>query len=755
MSWQVEFRGPYAGKSFVLNLEPNGEQFLGNRCDFMPKGIAIQDRYARIFSNGSGIYIEPTDRAALTLNGHSLSHPAQLTEGDWVAFGPILYQVSLTANIPDALDGATIRCDTSESRCPRRVIRIGRQSSSDLVIDSPLVSRQHAEIREEDGDLILLDLGSTNGTYVNAHRVVSPVQLRLGDRVEIATFAFRFTGESLEPIDTAGRVRLETRGLGKEVRDRATGSTRRLIHDIDLVVEPGELVAIFGTSGSGKSTLLDALNGRRPATSGRVLYNGIDLYPAFDLFRAAIGYVPQQDIVHRKISIRNALRYTARLRLPADTLDDEIGQHVTRVLHQLGLSDKADWAIDTPSPLSGGQLKRVSLAVELIANPNILFLDEVTSGLDAGTDKKMMQLFSELASEQKTIICVTHSLENIDVCHLVLLLHHGRMVYFGPPEGAKQHFGVQRLSDVYDLMEARPAEHWAERFAQSSFHSSYIAERMARSNPDELTQQTLSLQIQNQTINRRCLHGAHILTLMRRYVDLLLADRRNLAILLLQAPLLGTLIGLVFDASGPIPGRTATETQIGFILVISAIWCGCLNSTREIVKELPIYRRERAVNLGIGSYLLSKLIPLSVLCLYQCCSLLGVVMLLASWTGDFASKLAVLFATGMAATTMGLAVSTFVDTNDKAVAIAPILLIPQVILSNFVVHLGKIGATLAQSTIVAYSAFDAMKGTLAKDLSSFIRVENAFGLNITVTIALCLCFFVASVLGLILQDKRS
>ena len=157
------------------------------------------------------------------------------------------------------------------------------------------------------------------------------MRLKQGDRVAIASFAFLFTGETLEPIDMSGRVCVEVRGLYKEVVDRSTKQTRRLLDDISLVIEPGEFVVIFGTSGSGKSTLLDALNGRRPATGGQVLYNGTDLYASFDAFRATIGYVPQQDIVHRKISVRHALEYTAHLRLPPDSII--MRRNTTRLTH--------------------------------------------------------------------------------------------------------------------------------------------------------------------------------------------------------------------------------------------------------------------------------------------------------------------------------------------------------------------------------------------------------------------------------------
>jgi ABC-type multidrug transport system ATPase subunit len=499
--------------------------------------------------------------------------------------------------------------------------------------------------------------------------------------------------------------------------------------------------------------LLDALNGRRPATSGQVLYNGADFYAAFDMFRASIGYVPQQDIVHRKILVQNALRYTARLRLPPDTSDEEIDFHVSRVLKQVGLGDKALLPIDTPSPLSGGQFKRISLAVELIANPNILFLDEVTSGLDAGTDKKMMQLFAELAAEQKTVVCITHTLENIDTCNLVLLLHQGKMIYFGPPKSANAYFNVSRLSEVYDFIETHPIDYWTKKFEESSYFSDYIKNRSSALEADYQPQRDKP---GNCIESRQAqFHFRQLITLLRRNINLLLADRRNLAIMFLQAPLVGILVGLVFDISSSAQARAATESNIGFILVLSSIWCGCLNSTREVIKELPIYLRERAVNLGIGSYLASKLIPLTVICLVQCFTLLSTVTLLTSWSGDFIGRLCTLFLAAMAATCMGLAVSTLVDSNDKAVAFIPILLIPQVILSNSIVRLEKVGAGIAQATVIAFSSFDAMKATLSSEATTLAPAEMALQADLITTVCLAVGFLLAALLGLKLKDMKS
>jgi ABC-type multidrug transport system ATPase subunit len=747
MGIEIELRSGRTWRQVTMDPSRPCEWFLGSEGDVIIPGETVLPKHARLFTAESGLRVEPVGQAPVCINGKPISGPMAVGDGDWLALGPAMVQVKFK--------GATD--DGKTSRAPGRAhpgtqaIRIGRLPDCNLCIPSPLVSRNHARMLFSDGRLVIEDLNSTNGTFVNGRRLFAPLGLKPKDKVEIAGFAFIFTGESLEPLDSSGLVCLEADNLTAEVKDRSTGKSRKLLDKINLVVEPGEFVVIFGSSGSGKSTLLDALNGRRPASSGQVLFNGANLYSSFDLFRTSIGYVPQQDIVHRKICVQNALNYTARLRLPPDTSGEEIRLHIDRVLKQVGLSDKALSPIDTPSPLSGGQLKRVSLAVELIANPNILFLDEVTSGLDAGTDKKMMQLFSELASDRKTVICVTHSLENVDVCKLVLLLHRGKLVFFGPPGGALSYFEVNRLSDVYDLIESRPVEFWEDKFAESPFYETFIEKRKASPQKSRKDVRATLREVAGSKATAGRL--PQLITLMRRYVDLLLADRRNLAILLLQAPLIATLIGLVFNTSGK--GQTPTGNNIAFMLVLSAIWCGCMNSTREVVKELPIYLRERAINLGLGPYLFSKLIPLALLCLLQCFTMLLVVTLLTTWPGSFASRLLALFLAGMAATTMGLAVSTFVDSNDKAAALVPIMLIPQVILANVIVKLGPAGKMLARATIISFCAFDAMLGAQTGSMATLMPGERAFAVDLCIMAALGLAFLLAAFLGLKIKDKKN
>ena len=756
----IEFRSSFTRTRTAVNLTV-GQEYVaggGDGNEIILQGQDILGQHAKLTLTQEGLLVTPIKQSPVSVNGHAISESTLVDDGDWLSLGSSLFQI----NFPDH-PHPLVQSAATPSRPQNQsgVLSIGRLPECDLEIASPLVSREHARLYCGPVGVEIEDLHSTNGTFVNGRRLSGRVRLRQGDRVAIASFAFVFTGEALEPIDTSGRVRVEVRGLYKEVVDRSTKQIRRLLDDISLVIEPGEFVVIFGTSGSGKSTLLDALNGRRPGTGGKVLYNGTDLYASFDAFRATIGYVPQQDIVHRKITIQHALEYTAHLRLPPDTSDEEINVYIGKVLDKVGLAEKSMHAIDTPAPLSGGQLKRVSLAVELVANPNILFLDEVTSGLDAGTDKRMMRLFADLAADQKTVICVTHTLENIDVCHQVILLHKGKLVYFGPPKEAAGYFGVQRLSDVYELLESSLGNLWEENFRQSAYYQTYILDRLSSHDPNNSTTHKLT-ELNTVKNPSRWFDWRQTITLMRRYLDLIVSDKKNLLILLLQAPLIAVVIGLVFDTKGFPAQRAAAESQIFFILVLSSIWFGTLNSARELVKELPIYLRERSVNLGIMPYLVSKLLPLAVLCLIQCALLMGIVSLLVELPGSYLGRVAALFTAGMAATCMGLAVSAFVDSNDKAVAMAPILLIPQVVLSNAVVRLGDVGLLVAKSSMVSLWALDAMKTTLSSESRSvrdmtgqlIVSVSDTYGVDLAMVTLLGCVFLIIAVFGLKLKDQR-
>lgn len=750
---RIEFFFPATRELYAVSLSDAGTLVIGSGGDedlvIVHEGVAC--RHAELSAENGNVRVRPCSHNSVSVNGQAVSVAAALKHGDWLALGTTLIHVRL---VEDAGTRSASSFRAQYSGAAGQSIIIGRSEDCDVVIESPVVSGRHASLTFRPEGWTLRDLDSTNGTYVNGQRLLNPVLLKPGDRIAIAAFSYRFTGEELQPVEDSGRIRIEVRDLSKTVKHKS--GEKKILDGIDLAIEPGEFVGIFGTSGSGKSTLMDALNGRRQADRGSVYYNGSELYRSFGQFRSSIGYVPQQDIVHRRILVRDALHYTARLRLPPDLTDAEIAEYIDRVLNQVELSEKADLPVDTPVPLSGGQLKRVSLAVELVANPNVLFLDEVTSGLDAGTDKKMMRLFADLASTGKTVVCVTHTLESIDSCNLVILLHQGRLVYFGPPGEAAGYFGIDKLSDVYELLESSSRGEWAERFVQSPVYTRYVGARLGDAGS---TDQSGTV---SETNPAKLFSWRQAQTLIRRYCDLILSDRRNLAIMLLQAPLIGAVIGSVFTIDGAPVEQAVAQGQIAFILVLSAIWFGCLNSARELVKELPIYLRERSVNLAIGPYIFSKLVPLTALCLVQCLVLLAIVRLMLPLSGTFIPQAAVLFLSGMAATNMGLTVSAFVDSNDKAVAIVPILLIPQAILSNAVTPLAGAGEWLGKLTMISYWAYDGMKASFSdqilalKDLrgQSVLPLGANYGTDVMIIAVFFFVFLTTAVIGLRLKDRN-
>jgi ABC-type multidrug transport system ATPase subunit len=446
---------------------------------------------------------------------------------------------------------------------------IGRAPDCDVCLPHPSVSRYHALLEKLPEGLRLRDLASVNGVTVAGRRIAEPVLVREGERVGIGPFLFSLTGGVIHTVDSSRSLRLEARGLEKVVA-LPDGKPRKLLDNINLVVNPGEFVSLLGPSGSGKSTLMDCLNGRRRATAGQVLANGEDFYRHFDSFRQSLGYVPQRDIVHTGLTVYRALYYTARLRLPTDTDPAELMARVEEVLREMDLGPHRDTLV---ANLSGGQIKRVSLGAELLAQPSLLYIDEATSGLDAGTETRMMRLFRRLADEGRSLVCITHNVDNVDQCHLALVLARGKLVYYGPPKEAPVYFKVGRLSDVYDRLTERDLAEWEREYAGSSLCKEFVLDRLApipeTVEPVPEVQPSAPVRPPNQLSESRrlvslsawppladrfrgltarylrvrnligplldCWHQFRVLT--ARYVELIVGDRRSLRLLLLQAPI--------------------------------------------------------------------------------------------------------------------------------------------------------------------------------------------------------------------------
>jgi ABC-type multidrug transport system ATPase subunit len=558
-----------------------------------------------------------------------------------------------------------------------RLIRIGRAPENDIVLDDLLVSRRHAELQGlPAGGYELTDLGSHNGPYVTGRRI-QKVRLHELDVVGVGHRVFRLVGDTLEEYTDSGRVSFEAVGL------TVAGAERPRLEDISLCLRESSLVGVVGPSGSGKTTLLGALSGLRPAESGSVFYGGRSLYAHYEELRQRIGFVPQDDVLHRELSVSTALEYAAELRFPADVPRAERLARVDEVLHELGLESRRDVPIEL---LSGGERKRVSVAVELLTKPSLLFLDEPTSGLDPGYERSLMELLRALADGGRTVIVVTHSVQSLRLCDRVLVLARGgRAAYFGPVQLAPAYFGRDELQEVFQDLSSGPDFDWAGRFRR---HPDY--ERYAASAREELE----SPERETAAPVRGGSWLGQFATMTRRSVAVLAGDRRNLALLLLQAPFLGVLMLLALPAgqlAPPDDGAIRLAAKGGLvllILVLGVTWLGASNAAREIVKELPIFRRERAVGLSISAYLASKVVVLSAITVFQAVVL--VLLATARQGGPVDAVvlgsprlelIAAVALAGLAAMSLGLLVSALATRLDRAMTVLPVLIIVEMILA--------------------------------------------------------------------------
>ncbi|MEV4969316.1 FHA domain-containing protein [[Kitasatospora] papulosa] len=494
-----------------------------------------------------------------------------------------------------------------------RVMRIGRALENELVVSDLQVSRLHAEFRATpDGRFEIRDLGSHNGTYVNGQPLSKSGSALIGpnDIVGVGHSTFRLVGDRLEEFVDTGEVSFSARHLTVTV-----DGGKDILKDVSFGVPEKSLIAVIGPSGSGKSTLLKALTGYRPANQGDVLYDNRNLYKQFAELRQRIGLVPQDDILHKELTVTRALRYAAKLRFPADTTEAERTARIHEVLAELKLDIHRDKKITS---LSGGQRKRVSVALELLTKPSLIFLDEPTSGLDPGMDRDVMQLLRGLADDGRTVLVVTHSVAELAICDKLLVMAPGGSVaYFGPPEEALNFFGYTSWADVFSAFENYRDYDWAGRWRGSQHYQMYAADI------DAVAVQPVHMPPPQQIRPPKPSGwAAQLWTLMRRYISVIASDKGFLLLMVLLPAVLGVVSVVIpaeFGLAEPDPpsrfnGKAGT---IMLILAVGMCFAAAANSVRELIKERVIYERERATGLSRSAYLLSKVIVLGVITALQ------------------------------------------------------------------------------------------------------------------------------------------
>jgi ABC-type multidrug transport system ATPase subunit len=480
---------------------------------------------------------------------------------------------------------------------------IGRTPNNDIVVPHPQVSAQHAHVEQTGGQLYLIDRGSANGTYVRGQRVPAGqrIPIQSGEKIYVgpmplqlaisASGAVELVQEAYAEERWAGRplYEIEAWSLFLEVPDRDDRTKSKVLLDnISFKALPGDMIALMGPSGAGKTTLLLALNGYQAPTTGLVRINGEDLYSIYDTLRGSIGYVPQDDLVHPELTVTEAVRYSAKFRLPPDTTNAEIDARVAQTLRDLGLEMVAHLQIGAPEKkiLSGGQRKRVNIALELVTDPVILYLDEPTSGLASDDAAGLIHLLHDLTKATgKTIIMTIHQPAKDEFekfSHCLVLGYGGVPVFFGPTKpDAYNFFGSwQHQAIAQGLRKGPPVEidNPRDMFAQITEREKPIFEQLKAANPNvqrgEVRHQVALLwrdefhrndnptyqkmfsgrravgtgEGQRGIPDRRPVIKGQFGLLLSRYFKTKVRDVTGTIIMLAQAPIIGGLLAVIFGA---------------------------------------------------------------------------------------------------------------------------------------------------------------------------------------------------------------
>lgn len=638
-----------------------------------PPSMTVSEHHGRIVvSRGQLVIVDDHSTNGLYYGG-TRRPEVHVTVGDVVTIGQPKLGETRTIIIVGDGDKRWSLFDLSR----RMSASVGRTPDNDLCIPNPTVSAAHALLnRDQQGAWHITDRGSSNGTRLNGRFVAGSAPLSPGSVLMLGNAQVVFLGTCLLVMTERQGVEVVAEGL---VRYRVNKGVRRITtNHVSLRIRRGDFVAIVGGSGCGKSTLLNELNGSEPADEGAVTLDGTDLYANFEMLKSSIGYVPQQDIVYDNLRLEEMLAYAAKLRMQPDTTAEERAARVDEVISLLELDGERQNLIGR---LSGGQKKRASIAVELLADPRLLFLDEPTSGLDPGIERKLMRSLADMAHDGRTIILVTHTTLNLHLCDQVVFLGAGgRLCYAGDPAGAMSFFGVSDFVEVYPKIDQDP-ERWERKFASDPRHT----DRNRGVRPS--TQSSIGAR-------KRTSFFRQFGTLSARYAKLLINDYMRLALMVFQAPLLAGLINLV-AASGVFSICEDTKFYL-FALSCAAFWVGIFNSIQEICKENSIFTRECDGGLRIGAYLASKVFVLAVLCLVQTVLLVLVLivsmgtpkhtLVLAPWFELIVST----YLTVLSAMSLGLLVSALFHSPDKALAMAPILIMPQILFSGIAFELNDV-----------------------------------------------------------------
>jgi ABC transport system ATP-binding/permease protein len=592
---------------------------------------------------------------------------------------------------------------------------IGRANDNDIVIQDVLASRHHAFLVNSPLGTEIRDAHSINGTFVNGVRVGSAV-LNEGDVVTIGNIDLVFRGGNL-----IRRTEAATRTGGLEVNAvHFSIDGKELLNNISMNARPGTLTAIIGGSGAGKTTLSRLIAGYTRPSAGFVTFEGHDIHAEYATMRSRIGMVPQDDVVHRQLTVNQALGYAAELRLPPDTSKKEREQVVAQVLEELDLTKHADTKVDK---LSGGQRKRASVALELLTQPSLLILDEPTSGLDPALDRQVMLMLRQLADAGRVVLVVTHSVSYLDVCDQILLMAPGGKTAFnGPPSQVGPTLGTTNWADIFANVGADPDEA-NRRFMERD--GKRLEQPPARDSPADL----------GEPVHTDVLR--QLSTIARRQVRLVISDRRYSLFLALLPFLTGA---VALTVKGPRPGLGPADplglapTQPQYIMVLlnfGAVFMGTALTIRDLIGERPIFRREQAVGLSTTAYLLAKIAVFFVFATAQAAITTVVVRLGKGaptahppfFDNATFSLFTTVAATCVASAVLGLLLSAVAQSNEQILILLAASIILQLVLAGGMIPVtGRAG--LNQLSWVTPARWGYAAGASSIDFPDLVKVKQ-------------------------------
>ena len=669
--------------SYVLGRDPSADIPIENsklsrahlRLSFVNKAWELKDLDSSngSFINGKRFDTHKLVKAATVFLGGSDNLSFTLTP--LTSSTATTVKASLQAQDKEATRMTKVRGDEylSEESGPRRVrlqqrIRIGRAEGSDWYIDDLNVSRNHAQIVQSSaGGFEIVDLKSTNGTFLNGIRIKREI-LKTGDVISVAGFARRYTQDGLQILEGIDGTPVVAKEISFDIGDRL------LLNDVSFSLGPRTLTAIVGPSGAGKSTLLGVLTGRTKPTSGQIYIGGIDLHTQFQSLSRQIGSVPQADILHTRLTVRQALNYGAQLRLPNDTTRAERDARVADVMEKLELTERADLRIDR---LSGGQRKRASIGLELLTSPQLLVLDEPTSGLDPGLDAHVMETLRNLADDGQTVVLVTHSVDNLDFCdNVILLASGGKVAYAGPSSTVFSKLGKKSWAEVFRFLATPDA-----LLLAAPKHEDAISTEIQAGHVLARRQSTLR----------------QIKTLASRYTRVISSDKFYLALLTLIPVIIGAISYAAGSSYGFGPG---TVTKSGFnynpfaqgtilVLILGSIFVGLSTSIQEIVKEGAVRKREQSVGIRSRTYVISKVLVLGIIVILQILVFTFIVLfnrpmpeaglLIANSRLEITL---ICISLGLCSMLLGLVISAFLSSSEQAMPTLVGMTMVQVVLSG-------------------------------------------------------------------------